>query len=76
MTNDMDKKPQKNNLLMQYLSFAWQLIAGIAIFFYIGKLIDRWINTSTPLMIWIFPLLVIVAMLIKVIRDTSNKTND
>jgi F0F1-type ATP synthase assembly protein I len=76
MTNDMDKKPQKNNLLMQYLSFAWQLIAGIAIFVYVGMLADRWIKTSTPLMIWIFPLLVIIGMMIKVIRDTSNKKND
>ena len=76
MTDDMDKKPQNNNLLMQYLSFAWQLIAGIAIFVYLGMLTDRWINTSTPLLIWIFPLLVIVGMMIKVIRDTSKKKDD
>jgi len=76
MTDDMDKKSQKNNLLMQYLSFAWQLIAGIAIFVYLGMLVDRWIKTSTPLLIWIFPLLVIVGMMIKVIRDTSKKKDD
>ena len=76
MIEDMDKKPQKNNLLMQYLSFAWQLIAGIALFIFLGKLADNWIKTSTPLMIWIFPLLVIIAMMIKVIRDTSNKKDD
>jgi len=72
----MDKKPQKNNLLMQYLSFAWQLIAGIAIFVYLGMLADRLIKTNMPLMVWIFPLLVIIGMMIKVIRDTSNKKDD
>jgi F0F1-type ATP synthase assembly protein I len=72
----MDKKPRNNNLLMQYLSFAWQLIAGIAIFVFLGMKVDEWIHTKTPLMVWIFPLLVIVAMMIKVIRDTTNRKND
>jgi F0F1-type ATP synthase assembly protein I len=61
---------------MQYLSFAWQLIAGIAIFVYVGMLTDRWIKIKTPLFVWIFPLLVIIGMMIKVIRDTTNKKDD
>jgi len=61
---------------MQYLSFAWQLIAGIAIFVYLGMQVDKWMNTKTPLMVWIFPLLVIIAMMIKVIRDTTNRKDD
>ena len=61
---------------MQYLSFAWQLIAGIAIFVYLGMQVDKWMNNKTPLMVWIFPLLVIIAMMIKVIRDTTNRKND
>ena len=72
----MKKEPKKNNLLMQYLSFAWQLIAGIAIFVYLGMLADKGLKTSMPLLVWIFPLLVIIAMMVKVIRDTSNKKND
>jgi F0F1-type ATP synthase assembly protein I len=71
-----DKKPQNNNLLTTYLSFAWQLIAGIALFIYIGIQADKWIKTKTPLLVWILPLLVIIAMMIKVIRDTTNKKND
>ena len=76
MINYMEKKPRDNKLVMQYLSFAWQLIAGIAIFVYLGSLVDKWMNIGTPLMIWIFPLLVIIGMMIKVIRDTSKKNND
>lgn len=72
----MEKKPKNNNLLTQYLSFAWQLLAGIAIFIYLGKLADGLIKTKTPLLVWIFPLLVIIGMMIKVIRDTTNKKND
>jgi F0F1-type ATP synthase assembly protein I len=72
----MEKKPKNNKLLMQYLSFAWQLIAGIAIFVYLGMLADEWIKTKTPLLIWVFPLLVIIGMMIKVIRDTTNKKDD
>ena len=72
----MDKKPKNNKLLTQYLSFAWQLIAGIAIFVYVGMLADKWIKTKTPLLVWIFPLLVIIGMMVKVIRDTSNKKDN
>lgn len=71
----MEKKPQHNRLLTQYLSFAWQLVAGIAIFVYLGMLADKWMNTGTPLLIWIFPLLVIIGMMIKVIRDTNRKND-
>ena len=73
---NMDKQPKNNSLLREYLSFAWQLIAGIAIFVYVGMLADRWIKTKTPLLVWIFPLLVIIGMMIKVIRDTTNKKDD
>lgn len=61
---------------MQYMTFAWQLIAGIAIAVYLGMLADKWLGLATALLVWILPLLVIIGMLIKVIRDTTTKKDD
>ncbi len=73
----MEKEPRgNNNLLMQYFSFAWQLIAGLALSIYLGMLADKWMNTGTALLVWILPLLVIISMMVKVIRDTTNRKND
>ena len=58
---------------MQYFSFAWQLLAGLALSVYLGIVIDKWLKLSTPMLVWILPLLVISAMMIKVIRDTTKK---
>ena len=69
----MDKQPQNKNLLMQYFSFAWQLLAGLGIAVYVGILLDGWMKLNTPLLVWILPLLVITTMMVKVIRDTTKK---
>lgn len=69
----MDKEPQNRNLLLQYFTFAWQLIAGLGLSVYLGILIDKWLKTAMPLLVWILPLLVLTGMLIKVIRDTTKK---
>ncbi len=69
----MDKQPQNRNLLLQYFTFAWQLIAGLGLSVYLGIVIDKWLKTSMPLLVWILPLLVLTGMMIKVIRDTTKK---
>jgi len=69
----MDKQPQNRNLLMQYFTFAWQLIMALGLAVYVGLLIDKWLHTSMPLLVWILPLLVLVSMMIKVIKDTTKK---
>ncbi len=69
----MDKQPQNRNLLLQYFTFAWQLLAGLGLSVYLGIVVDKWLKTSMPLLVWILPLLVLTGMMIKVIRDTTKK---
>ena len=69
----MDKEPQNRNLLMQYFTFAWQLIMALGLGVYAGLLADKWLHTSMPLLVWILPLLVLVGMMVKVIKDTTKK---
>ncbi len=69
----MDKQPQNRNVLMQYFTFAWQLIAGLGLAVYLGIVIDKQLKTAMPLLVWILPLLVLTGMMIKVIKDTTKK---
>lgn len=61
-------------ILIQYAGFGFQLIfvLGLAVF---G---GHWLDAHTakqpfPLWVWVFPLLVLVGSIFKVIKDTSKK---
>jgi F0F1-type ATP synthase assembly protein I len=66
-----DKNP--NKLLMQYAGLAAQLAAGLLLTVYLGMWIDKWVRLGIPVFIWALPLLLIIGMIIKAIRDTSKK---
>jgi hypothetical protein len=68
-----EKKPQNNKLLYQYAGFAFQLMAGLAIAVFAGLKLDKWIKPGIPVFTWLLPLLVLIAMLIKAVKDTSEK---
>lgn len=65
---------KKNNFsLLQYAGLAMQWIVLLVIAVYLGKSIDaKWMNNE-PLLIWILPLLGLVGLMVKLIRDTSKK---
>ena len=69
----MEKQKRNNNLLMQYAGFAFQFMAGAGLATYAGYEADKWIKWGIPIFIWLLPLVVIIAMLIKVVKDTSKK---
>lgn len=68
------KTPQKNkNLLYEYATLGSELIIMLAIAVYVGWWIDNRLHVKIPLLVWILPLLVIIALIVKVIKDTSKK---
>lgn len=69
-------KAEKKNSptdLMKYMGFAFQFMTGLGLFMYLGFKLDNWLNFSTPIAIWLFPLLFITAVIIRVIIDTNKK---
>lgn len=68
-----EKKPQNNSLLYQYMGFAFQLMAGLALAVFAGLKLDKWIKPGIPIFIWVLPLLVLIALIVKVVKDTSQK---
>lgn len=69
----MEEKRSNNVLLYKYLGLGFQLILALAISVYAGIWLDKKFHLTIPLAVWILPLIVITAIIIKVIKDTSRK---
>lgn len=62
-----------NKLLWRYAGLATQFMVGIGIAVYAGLYIDKWLKIKMPLAVWVLPLLVIIAVIVKIIKDTAQK---
>ena len=61
------------NILWKYAGLSTQFLIGIGVFLYAGYRLDHYLTLNTPFTIWMFPLLFITAVIVKIIRDTSKK---
>ncbi|HEX7845901.1 MAG TPA: AtpZ/AtpI family protein [Chitinophagaceae bacterium] len=73
----MNNKPSPNNNrdLVRYASLGTQILAGLGIAVFIGLKADGWLHTM-PLFSCVLPLLVLVGIFYRLIRETSNKNRD
>lgn len=71
-----EQTPSNKKLLLQYLGFAFQLIVALGITVIAGKWLDKQLGFATPLLVWILPLITIIAMIIKAVKDTSKNNNE
>ena len=73
----MAKQPPDNNrLLLQYAGLGAQLLVSLGLAVFVGLKLDQWFRFSFPVLVWALPLLVLIGILIKVIRDTSRKNDN
>lgn len=69
-----DKPSDDNkNLLYKYLGLATQIMISLGLAVFFGLKLDKWLSFSTPLLVWILPLLVLVGMIWQIVKDTSKK---
>ena len=68
-----DNPDNSQKSLMQYAGYAGQLAVGLLLAVYAGMWIDKQIAIQIPIFIWLLPLLLLIVMLIKVVKDTSKK---
>jgi hypothetical protein len=75
----MNPRQSQNNSkrdLLRYAGLGTQIFAGLGISVFIGLKIDKWLNFSTPLLVWILPLLFLAAVFYKLIKETSKQAKD
>ena len=64
-----------NQLLWKYAGLTTQLLIGIGIFVFAGNKIDGYFKWKTPIAVWVLPLVFILAIIIKIVIETSKKNN-
>jgi hypothetical protein len=69
----MKTRKDTNRELMQYAGMGMQFLVSIALGIFIGSKGDEWIHFSFPLLVWLLPLLIIIGLIVKIIKDTSKK---
>jgi hypothetical protein len=62
-----------SNNLMKYAGLAGQFFISILLMLFLGKKIDSWMSLSVPLFVWLLPLLVIIASLVKLVIETNKR---
>jgi chromate transport protein ChrA len=68
-----DSKKPDNSLLWKYAGFATQLIIALGLAVWLGIKIDGWLKINAPIAVWVLPLLIIIVLIVKAIKDTSPK---
>jgi hypothetical protein len=72
----MPKSPQDNRKeLLQYAGWSAEVCASVGLSIFIGIKLDKWLGVSAPVFAWALPLLVIVALIVKLIK-LSGKRRD
>jgi Na+/glutamate symporter len=71
--NSNMKKEDKKNILKDYAGMSFQFLVGLGLFMFAGYKIDEWMKFTTPLTIWLFPLIFITAAIVKIILETNKK---
>jgi hypothetical protein len=60
---------------MRYAGLGSQFLVSLGIAVFAGYKIDRWLKIPLPLLVWLLPLVVLIGITYKLIKDTSGKNN-
>ena len=67
------QKNDNNRDLLRYAGLATQLFVAIGLAVFFGIKLDDWLNISFPVLVWVLPLLIIVSVIYKLIKETNTK---
>jgi hypothetical protein len=68
-----NKKKVDNSLLWKYAGFATQLTVALVVSVYAGMKLDSLFKFKKTIIVWALPLLIILVLIYKVIKDTAPK---
>jgi chromate transport protein ChrA len=58
---------------MRYAGLGSQILVSLGIAVFAGYKIDKWLKMPLPLLVWLLPLIVLIGMIYKLIKETSKK---
>ena len=72
----MESKPRSNNNysdLLRYASMGTQIFVGLGLAVFVGLKVDKWLKISAPLLVLILPVIVLVGIIYKLVKETSKQ---
>ena len=70
----MESKQRSNNNysdLLRYASMGTQIFVALGLAVFVGLKADRWLKISAPLLVLILPVIVLVGIIYKIVKETS-----
>lgn len=72
MTEEFNKPIKKSSTqLWQYAGLGGQLLVSLGIGVFLGLKADEWLSLTIPLLVWLLPLLILIAMIVRLIKATN-----
>ena len=74
-SKQQQQKSTPTSDLMRYAGLGSQILVSLGLAVFAGYKIDKWLKIPLPLLVWLLPLVVLIGMIYKLIKDTSGKKN-
>jgi len=72
----MESKQRSNKNysdLLRYASMGTQIFVALGLAVFVGLKVDKWLKISTPLLVLILPVIVLVGIIYKIVKETSKQ---
>ena len=72
----MESKQRSNKNysdLLRYASMGTQIFVGLGLAVFVGLKADKWLKISAPLLVLILPVIVLVGIIYKIVKETSKQ---
>ena len=72
----MESKQRSNkgySDLLRYASMGTQIFVGLGLAVFVGLKVDKWLKISAPLLVLILPVIVLVGIIYKIVKETSKQ---
>jgi len=72
----MESKQRSNKNysdLLRYASMGTQIFVALGLAVFVGLKADKWLKISAPLLVLILPVIVLVGIIYKIVKETSKQ---
>ena len=72
----MESKQRSNKSYsdpLRYASMGTQIFVALGLAVFVGLKVDRWLKISAPLLVLILPVIVLVGIIYKIVKETSKQ---
>jgi membrane associated rhomboid family serine protease len=73
MDRDKSPPPDRRRELLRYAGLSTEVFASVGLSVFLGIKADKWFHVPFPILAWLLPLLVIVVLIIKLVKETSKR---